>query len=437
MRAWGRLLAVLVVVLAAGGVVADPFHRANVLVGERAAGMGGAFTALADDGSAGHYNPAGLAMLPGESFSLSSNLYGVRWESVGGSANVHHFDFFDFQSIPGATATVKELYGGTEDEGLYRLVGAFSLFVTDHESSSRNLVLTDVEGRTEQGAAVHFDRFLVTSERSQQTLEAAVSLGFHVTRWLDIGMSALVLYRTEVRDELSDAAADEADDSRVLRLHLKLDGKYVGIAGAFGIHAEPLEGLHVGANFRTPPARVYSAAQTGGTFWVDGGAASVQRFPDADVDMDYRPPAELAFGVAYELPRVFAVSADLSLRMPMVSYVDIEDEDFGRVVDRNFAWDVALGAEGYPVEWFAIRAGFFTNNSSGGPADPTFNPSPAVDELGVSTGVGFAVGDTTISGGVIYWWGDGEVLPLGRFGDVVLDRSVSVLRVVFAGSYHY
>src|SRR5215475_15687393 len=47
------------------------------LVGGRAAGMGGAFTALADDGSGAYYNPGGLAFVHASSLSFSLNAYGV------------------------------------------------------------------------------------------------------------------------------------------------------------------------------------------------------------------------------------------------------------------------------------------------------------------------------------------------------------------------
>src|SRR5512138_3371041 len=51
------------------------------IVGGRAAGMGGAFTALADDGSGAYHNPGGLAFTRSSSLSFSVNAYGL----VGGT----------------------------------------------------------------------------------------------------------------------------------------------------------------------------------------------------------------------------------------------------------------------------------------------------------------------------------------------------------------
>jgi long-chain fatty acid transport protein len=58
---------------------ADPYHNINGFFGERASGMGGAFTAVSDDPSGAYYNPAGLAYSYDNAVSLSaSNLTTVK-----------------------------------------------------------------------------------------------------------------------------------------------------------------------------------------------------------------------------------------------------------------------------------------------------------------------------------------------------------------------
>ncbi len=51
----------------------------DFILGERAMGMGGAFTSLANDPSASFYNPAGLAMMSRYQISLTLTIYGLEY----------------------------------------------------------------------------------------------------------------------------------------------------------------------------------------------------------------------------------------------------------------------------------------------------------------------------------------------------------------------
>ena len=56
---------------------ADEYHYQDLIVGERAAGLGGAYISIADDPSGIYHNPAGIIYSFENYFSLSANAY--KW----------------------------------------------------------------------------------------------------------------------------------------------------------------------------------------------------------------------------------------------------------------------------------------------------------------------------------------------------------------------
>jgi long-chain fatty acid transport protein len=54
---------------------ADECHYNNILIGDRAAGLGGAYTAISDDPSGVYYNPAGIIFSKGTNLSTSMNAF--------------------------------------------------------------------------------------------------------------------------------------------------------------------------------------------------------------------------------------------------------------------------------------------------------------------------------------------------------------------------
>ena len=53
---------------------ADDAHYKNMLIGERAATMGGSYVAVSDDSTGCYYNPGGIAYAVGDSLSGSGNV---------------------------------------------------------------------------------------------------------------------------------------------------------------------------------------------------------------------------------------------------------------------------------------------------------------------------------------------------------------------------
>lgn len=59
--------------LLSSGLFGDTYHNINGFFGERATGLGGAYSAVSDDPSGAFYNPAGLAYAYDNSISISAS----------------------------------------------------------------------------------------------------------------------------------------------------------------------------------------------------------------------------------------------------------------------------------------------------------------------------------------------------------------------------
>ncbi len=66
-------LSLLIVFSVSSLIASEPFNNIQGFYGERAAGLGGAFTALSDDPSGAYYNPAGLGFTHNDGISISAS----------------------------------------------------------------------------------------------------------------------------------------------------------------------------------------------------------------------------------------------------------------------------------------------------------------------------------------------------------------------------
>jgi hypothetical protein len=93
--------------------------------------MGGAFTALADDGSGPYYNPGGLAFVRRSQVSLSGSIYGiVAGRQTDALGDGHDFTYRVLNIFPVATSVVWKLGEGGIPEADGTAL-AISVFVPD------------------------------------------------------------------------------------------------------------------------------------------------------------------------------------------------------------------------------------------------------------------------------------------------------------------
>src|SRR5437867_4464549 len=132
MRTLIKCAVVSVMILAVTPARADESNFRPYIVGSRAAGMGGAFTALADDGGGPYYNPGGIAFARHSSLSLSASVYGLVSGSFADAlGDGHDFNYQDLNTFPVSTSAIFKFGSHDTPDGSARNAIALSVFVPD------------------------------------------------------------------------------------------------------------------------------------------------------------------------------------------------------------------------------------------------------------------------------------------------------------------
>lgn len=357
-------------------------------VGSRAAGMGGAYTALACDEGALHYNPASLACASASHLELAANAYMIQGLDVpnafGTDENVAAITYHSIPSIVGGVRILSE--GGADGTG--RL--AFGLSVSVPRSVALKVDPANPNRRS----------FLSFSVRDDLTT-GDLGLAYQINRWIGIGISGGAALRT-YESRLTFLVAQEGfacefesgpyddcggyfmqtDESEILA---------VGLRGKLGVRITPSKSLSFGLAVTSPTIDVFGSAKvstaaavtlvgrdsTGTIPPTPGYFASPFRYEGSS---DVGLPMRVAIGGAYSTPG-FTLSLDLSLNLPRdasVAYAMEEQRIEGvapgdplpdEVLTRGLQPNVNLGAELLVAKDLVLDAGVFTDLSSVSPED--------------------------------------------------------------------
>jgi hypothetical protein len=440
---------------------ADDNHYQNYLVGERAVGLGGAFTAIADDSSGAYYNPAGLAEAPYSSLSLSAAVYGFVFESAAIEAIGFESSENTFVSYPTTAAWIQLVRKG-DASGVGRVQFAISLVTPRSAVERRRLAYQTLE---QSDAATNRQLFADNIEIESvedDSLWAGLSIAWKLHRRVSVGATLYATIRTGVYQFF---------DSPVLRL---LEGgaeidrlvvpdrsearvRHIGLVGVIGSVLTVSERLRVGVAFRAPKLRLHgkvkiNSMQVDASTDPDTGQGVFQvDTEDLDAKFHDRQPWRATIGAAFIRPRVYGLSIDLSLYGPVGEHFMVTDSG-DAVIDtllpmqRRLVPQMNVGGEVYVARALALRLGFFTNLSSlgGGIGTLKTEDCPAgercnwlfadgIDRLGVSGSVGYEIDRATLTLGWSYTFGSHTEQAAG----VALDTSRSFLFFMVGGSFRF
>lgn len=329
--------------------------------GARAMGLGGAFTAVANDASAIYWNSAGMTQLNGTNFLLGTALIAPNSSFRGVSPAV------DISRMKSEVFFPSHLF----------LTHSFS------ESFAAGVGITVPFGLGTEWNAGWIGRYLALRTKLE-AFWVPVTFAFKPFDELSIGGGFIYSF-ADVLITRNNSQAPFAGDA-----YVKLEGNdHFAYGYTFSMMYKPLKELSIGASFRSEVEYEFEGTA------ITTGAAQLQEIgalPSGDVTAKLITPMNIVGGIAVQVIPQLRLSADFqwigwsSYDSLAVNFVDPEIDDISSPRLYKDTYIIRFGAQYNVSDEFALLGGVYFDKM---PVDPEYvSPTlPDSDRLGFSIGV--------------------------------------------------
>ncbi len=452
MRSASLGLLSLVALLPAWAARADDTHYQNILAGERGTGMGGAYTAIADDPSATWYNPAGLVDVPGTTLTASLAIYGVQAGS-GSTVLVAPSSSFPGQvensvsgllqqviTIPGLAGSA-HTFGPLDSQGRHKEAWGISVMVLD-DSAINESQTTTTPTSLQENAQTSYD----------ETTFLGFGYAYRVSDPVALGVSLQGFYRSATRQfhtlTGTNAQTDSSGTVTTPMFNLNEATLQIAVAGLLiegGVKWQVSPHVTLGFSLASPSVNLVG---TGSFTSATAQASGLSALPPSNLTADTEFPLHGRAGIALRIGPRTMLAADVSAWAP-ISYNLIGNGAYAAKIEgippnlvaqvvRNPVVNFNVGADGALPKGYALRGGLFTNFSSAPAID--LGAEPQLDDVNVyGATVGFKIPsghDTETTLGVVYSFGAGQgkttTLPTAA-----IPETISNFEFCVGGSYDF
>ncbi len=417
------------------GAHAQSFYYRSIPIGERAIGLGGAYTGIADDPSAAYYNPAGL--MEGGEFALLGSLSSIVYTRQK-IDNAFQSPYLNQDFVSDSTTTLPHFVGtvvklGKKAFGDRRFAVAYSSFEVDRERF--NVGFSDVQPDGSVDLGLNDD---------YRMRWWGVSFAARVKENVSVGLSAFLSSQSYGYSEtiglatggtLNEETGVRIDgDSVTSRTAVGWDSwSFVFRLGAlYRINAK----WQVGFMFQPPGAPLKTSGSVFRRF--SGATADGQSvyflYDESGFEPKLRIPFELTTGARYRIDSLTTLTFDASVAGPVRNRRVFElppevDPLEGRIgvyfansTERRWTPNAAIGVE-HLFGKVVLAGGLFSNISAAPkvPADATEYTPDQISMFGASLAVGLDTKGYRLTLGGTGYFGRGNAL---RF---TVDREANVV----------
>lgn len=388
----------------------------SVLIGDRAAGMGGAYTALSDDPAAcSFYNPATLSRMKGSTLSAAVNIYKKFDTNYGKNT--------DFLKAPlrinrGTIVPVPSSSGSVYNFQNFAI--ALSIVFPDFDYYTG-----EIRSKTNETSFLSY---------RDESLWVGGSIALNITSRSSLGLTMYYVSQTFNRS-LTDQYTDGGDTINISEEKTISNNHLIYLLGYY-YKINP--NWSFGTSLRTASLKVASR----GTYFktrlgtVSGVSPTVNI---SNLKSETRIPSKISLGIAYDEPRKQTISFDVSF-YDSERYVDITETVAQDIYNHKPTLNAAIGYEKHLKDWLSLRLGAYTNFSSFEdiPNNPTRRYGDHINMWGFSTNFGIHTSNkTTITLGGYYNGGEGESTQQIGGGFQKIYKSIQVFSFLVATAFQF
>jgi long-chain fatty acid transport protein len=424
-------------------VLADEFHYRDILIGDRAAGLGGAYTAISDDASGLYYNPAGIVYSTSTKISGSVNAYNMKTTTYSGISASNPNQEWTRTSA----GMVANFFGVVQPLGPG--VAGFSIAIPNYEledqtdnftnlnaakrlQNTTSFTQADIEkyGVNESGNFYADESDAITRQRIEYNNEDTTTLigasyAMPITERLSFGATLYGYTRKKELTLIMDSkikGTDPTDSNKVVYLDdvfiQKIQTNELGLQPRIGIMWSPVDKISIGLmaqttfilsqnpescvrSIRATPTQQYQITNVPNT---SEGISTFNKLEDNEntgwicQTIDNKLPTEFNLGVAYFASNALLFSGDFS---------------FATATDRYEAtWNAAGGAEYFLNPTWAVRGGVYTNNANTH-SNVSEYKNPHINEIGGTFSVTryTKTSNITVGAGMLSGKGEANLFP--------------------------
>lgn len=362
---------------------AEQDHYKNILVGDKAATMGGAYIGISNDISGTYYNPAGIAYSNGTGVSASANVYHTQHTVYKGAIRNQDWDRKSAQLLPNFFGLMKTWGDNTL---------AFSIVVPDSFVQHQDQVYNNLPATPTQPA---INKYVFNLHSEDESYLIGPSYAFKFSDKFSIGTTLSYFYRKSRMQSYQNIWLDggETESSTVTS-----DWGENGLAPKIGFRYSPTEKISIGLTF----FHIFIVSSNfNSQNTIKPRNSNDIGFEQFTTKSKRNTSTQISVGLAYKLTDKWLLASDIDFN---ISPQTDEFVPYGYQGVVNYS----LGAEYTISKRHAVRAGFFTNQSNMNEPSDESSLITHINMYGIATGYSYGMDSTSITIGLIYSAGSGK-----------------------------